>query len=93
MAMTAREFTVALSSKGQLTLPVAIREQLALERGMRLRLRVREDGTIELKKPTFTSIAELAGIGGQAQAPTMDEAEALDADRAERWLAKQARSR
>jgi len=62
-----REFTVSLSSKGQLTLPAEIRQLLSLEQGSRLRMRVRDDGTIELKKPTFTTIAELAGIGWKFQ--------------------------
>jgi AbrB family looped-hinge helix DNA binding protein len=97
MVIKDREFTVSLSSKGQLTLPAEIRQLLSLEQGTRLRIRVRDDGTIELKKPTFTTIAELAGIGQRFQqslAETLDdEAAALDADYAERWLAKQERSR
>ncbi len=47
-------------------------------------MRVRDDGTIELTKPTFTTITELAGIGRKFQQspaePLSDEEDALDTD-------------
>lgn len=86
-----QEYSVTLSSKGQLTLPAEVRQQLALERGMRLRLRVREDGTVELTRPGYARIADLAGIG-QSRALPQSPVEARELARDERWRAKQERS-
>lgn len=86
------EYTVTLSSKGQLTLPAEVRQQLALARGARLRLRLRDDGTVELTKPQFARIADLAGIG-RGRAVTLAPAEARERAHEERWHAKQERSR
>lgn len=88
----AHEYTVTLSSKGQLTLPAAVRQRLALARGARLRLTVRDDGTVELSKPPFARIADLAGIGGGRQVP-QSPPEMRQVAHEERWRAKQTRAR
>lgn len=41
--------TATLTSKGQITIPVAVRERLGLRRGDRLSFRVRGDGVVELE--------------------------------------------
>lgn len=92
MAMTPREFTVALDGEGQLTLPAGVRRQLSLERGARLRLRVRDDGTVELSRPPFATIADMAGIGRNARAIDSKD-EDLTREYEGRWQAKQERSK
>lgn len=88
----AHEYTVTLSSKGQLTLPAEVRQQLALARGTRLRLIVRDDGTVELRKPPFARVADLAGIG-QGRRVAAPPSEMRDIAHEEYWRAKQERSR
>lgn len=53
--------TTTLTSKGQLTLPKAIRDQLRLRTGDRLEVTVREDGVI-LLEPAMVEVARLKGI-------------------------------
>jgi len=53
--------TATLTSKGQLTLPKAIREQVGAQTGDRLDVSVSEDGTIHLRRMGGT-IRELGGI-------------------------------
>lgn len=87
----AREYAVILSSKGQLTLPVEVRRTLELERGARLRLIVRDDGAVELAKPRFQRIADLAGIG-RGHRTAVSSTDAREKAHTERWHAKQERS-
>ncbi len=86
-----REFTVVLSSKGQFTLPAEVRRELALDQGARLRLVLRDDGTVEVSKPRFSRVADIAGIG-QATAPVGSPREIRDTARVDRWQDKQRRS-
>lgn len=86
-----REYTITLSSKGQLTLPAEVRRELDMEQGTRLRLIVHDDGTVELAKPRFTRIAEVAGIGKGRQVPG-SPADMRDVAHEERWRTKQDRS-
>lgn len=53
--------TTTLTSKGQLTLPKAIREQAGAHTGDRLEVSVTEDGTIHLRQ-LRGSVNQLAGI-------------------------------
>jgi AbrB family looped-hinge helix DNA binding protein len=86
-----REYAVVLSSKGQLTLPADVRRALDLERGARLRLICRADGVVELVKPRFARIAEVAGIG-RAKPVALSSSEMRDAANLERLRAKHDRS-
>lgn len=54
--------TTTLTSKGQITLPKAIRERLALKQGDRLRVAVDSDGRMTLtreQRPTVDSVCGL----------------------------------
>jgi antitoxin PrlF len=64
--------TATLTSKGQVTIPKALREQLGLEAGDRLEFVLREDGKVELV-PLDASIAALKGIVKVTRAATTEE--------------------
>ena len=51
-----------LTSKGQMTLPSAVRARLGLEAGDRLLVTVVDDDTIVLKRPSPTSVKSLRGL-------------------------------
>ncbi len=59
------EYTVTLSSKGQLTLPTAVRRRLQLDAGDKLRLTLRDDGTLELQKPPYATVDDVVGRAGK----------------------------
>jgi len=51
-----------LTSKGQMTLPSAVRARLGLEAGDRLLVTVQDDDTIILKRPPSAGIKSLRGL-------------------------------
>jgi AbrB family looped-hinge helix DNA binding protein len=87
-----REYAVTLSSKGQLTLPAEMRRELELERGVRLRFVVRDDGMVELVRPRFARVADLAGLGQERHVP-LSPTEMREQAHVERWQSKQEGSR
>jgi len=60
---------VTLTSKGQLTLPKAIREQMQLDVGSKLDFRVQADGTLAAR-PLTRKVADLAGLLHRPGTPT-----------------------
>jgi len=54
-------FTATMTSKGQVTIPKSVREQLGLKTGDRLDFAVRGDGIVEVR-PRIVSLLSLAGI-------------------------------
>ena len=66
-----------LTSKGQITIPVAVRKDLGLQSGSRVQFLQRENGSYELI-PVTGSIADLKGIipwsGPAVALEQMDEA-------------------
>ncbi len=65
--------TTTLTSKGQLTLPKAIRDRLHLRVGDRLEVTLREDGVI-LMEPVTVDVSQLKGILPAPAAPVSLEA-------------------
>jgi AbrB family looped-hinge helix DNA binding protein len=53
--------TATLTSKGQLTLPKAVRDRLRLGAGDRVDFVIKDDGTIVLR-PATVDVRELAGL-------------------------------
>ena len=53
--------TTTLTSKGQLTLPKAVRDKLNLRTGDRMRVEVTEDGRVVLE-PSTVDVLELKGM-------------------------------
>ena len=75
----------AVTSKGQLTLPKAIRQQLKLVQGSRLDFSVNEQGWLMARPVTNTALG-LAGIlrrPGQAAVPIEAMTDAVEATAAE----------
>ena len=64
--------TSTLTSKGQVTIPKALREQLGLEAGDRLEFVLREDGKVEMV-PLDDSIEALKGAVEVTRAATTEE--------------------
>ena len=54
--------TTTLTSKGQITLPKAIRDRLALKQGDRLRVAVRADGRMTLERERQPPIEDVYGL-------------------------------
>lgn len=66
-----------LTSKGQLTLPKALRERLHLREGDRVEFVVHDDGRVELI-PVTSPISKLKGmVKKPARARTLEEIEAV----------------
>ncbi len=64
--------TSTLTSKGQVTIPKALRERLGLEAGDRLEFVLHEDGKVEIV-PLDDSIKALKGIVKVTRAATIEE--------------------
>ena len=54
-----------LTSKGQITLPKAIRDRLALRKGDRLRLAVGTDGRVTLERERQPQVEDVYGLLGR----------------------------
>ena len=65
--------TTTLTSKGQLTLPKAIRDRLHLRVGDRLAVTLREDGVIQME-PATVDVSQLKGILPAPASPVSLEA-------------------
>ena len=63
------EYPITMSSKGQLTLPAEVRRRLQLDKGDKLRFIMHDDGTLELKKPVYSSIDDVVGSAGRLEEP------------------------
>lgn len=82
---------VTLTSKGQLTLPKAIREQMKLDAGSKLDFQLGQDGTLSAR-PLTRKVADLVGLLDRPGAPPAS-IEQLNAARDRHLAAKQERIR
>lgn len=65
---TVHEMTLSLTRKGQVTIPVAARRLLGLERESKVALVIDErDQTVRLQIPRYPTIASLAGAAGKSK--------------------------
>ena len=67
--MTMQEVLSTITSKGQVTIPKVIREQLGLKQHDRIAFVIQDDGSVQLRVPRFPSVASLAGIAGTLEHP------------------------
>jgi AbrB family looped-hinge helix DNA binding protein len=72
-----REILSTVTSKGQVTIPAEIRKKLQLDKGDKLSFVITDEGSIELRVPTYSTVASLAGAAGSLEQP-MDWEETLD---------------
>jgi AbrB family looped-hinge helix DNA binding protein len=75
-----------VTSKGQITLPKALRERLGLKRGSRIRFRLDSRGRLQ-GDPVLHDLEELWAIADQARRPkrALSNAEMDAAKSARRW--------
>ena len=70
--------TTTISSKGQITVPVGVREALGLAPGTKIKLRLGPKGTfIAEKASTGSFFSKFQGIGRTAKVPYRDSREAM----------------
>lgn len=71
--------TTTISSKGQITVPVEIREALGLEPGTRIDIRLGPSGTFLATKAKGTSFfAKFKGVASKKRLPYADSKEAME---------------
>ena len=92
MAKPAREIWATVTERGQVTIPSEVRKALGLHKHGKVLFRV-EDGVVVLKKPRFSSVAEIVASAPKLEKPMSWQKiqEALDQDRAEAYREKQNR--
>jgi bifunctional DNA-binding transcriptional regulator/antitoxin component of YhaV-PrlF toxin-antitoxin module len=61
------EILMTMSSKGQVTIPAAVRQHLKITERQKIALVLEADGSVRLKLPRYQSIADLRGAAGQLQ--------------------------
>jgi AbrB family looped-hinge helix DNA binding protein len=59
-----KEIVSTITSKGQVTIPAAVRKHLGVSQGDKLSFVIADDGTIALKAPNYPDVASLAGAAG-----------------------------
>jgi AbrB family looped-hinge helix DNA binding protein len=58
------EILMTVTSKGQVTIPAAVRRHLKIERNQKIALVLEGDGTVRLKVPRYGSVADVRGAAG-----------------------------
>jgi len=58
------EIMMTVTSKGQVTIPAAVRRHLKIERSQKIALVLEDDGTVRLKLPGYRTIADVRGAAG-----------------------------
>ena len=76
--MRSAEAASTITSRGQVTVPSSVREELGLKAGDRLVWSLHEDGSVEVRKASPRSFREIVGLlgrpGRSATVAEMDEA-------------------
>lgn len=65
--------TATVTSKGQITIPKAIRDTLRIDAGDRIAFRVREDGVVELQPETVDLMSLRGAVRTAVQGVTLDD--------------------
>jgi AbrB family looped-hinge helix DNA binding protein len=82
-----REITSKLTSKNQLTLPVEIRRHLGVGPKDKIAFVVQEDGTVQVRPATYSTVDSVVGIAGSLPEP-MEWHEMRELARQERILTR-----
>ena len=58
------EILMTITSKGQVTIPAAVRRYLKIKKHQKIALILEPDGSVRLRKPRYSSVADLRGAAG-----------------------------
>jgi AbrB family looped-hinge helix DNA binding protein len=64
-----KEIASTITSKGQVTIPSEVRKHLRLKQGDKVAFVIEDEGKVELKLPTYPTVASLAGAAGTLPQP------------------------
>lgn len=64
-----KEIVATITSKGQVTIPAAIRRQLGLDTGDKLAFVLGDDGEVRVRPATYPDLASLRGAAGSLERP------------------------
>lgn len=67
--------TATLTSKGQITIPVAVRDRLGLRRGDRIAFHIREDGVVEIQPVRVDLLSLCEAFEPAVQGVTLEDME------------------
>jgi len=59
-----------ITSKGQVTIPVAIQRHLRIATNYKIAFIIQPEGTVQVKTPKYSTIASLADIAGKLKRPS-----------------------
>lgn len=83
-----REVIATVTSKGQITIPVEVRRRLGVNTGDQLAFVLADDGSVQVRRPHYLTVAELCGAAGTLPEPLPWE-EVLAIAHEDQALAKQ----
>ena len=66
---TSNELYSTVTSKGQVTIPVAVRKHLGITANDKIAFVIQPQGTVEVKTPKYPTLASLAGAAGKLKKP------------------------
>ena len=58
------EILMTVTSKGQVTIPAAVRRHLKIKKNQKIALILEPDGSVRLRAPRYSSISDLSGAAG-----------------------------
>jgi antitoxin PrlF len=64
-----KEVVSTVTSKGQVTIPVEVREYLGIKTNDKIAFVIDDDGIVRLRVPRYRTIASLRGAAGSLQEP------------------------
>jgi AbrB family looped-hinge helix DNA binding protein len=59
------EIYMTVTSKGQVTIPAAVRRHLKIRKHQKIALVLEPDGSVRLKSPRYGTVADLRGAAGK----------------------------
>jgi AbrB family looped-hinge helix DNA binding protein len=69
MGKAMKEIVSTITSKGQVTIPAAVRRHLGVSTNDKITFVLEDSGEVRLKMPSFRSVADLRGAAGTLKQP------------------------
>lgn len=79
-----KEIVATITSKGQVTIPAAVRRHLHVRTKDKITFVMGQEGRVELKVPQYRNVASLRGAAGSLSRP-LSWAQMRDTAREDRW--------